>query len=462
MTKAKLSQDESLSFKINYQLLPKETNQLDLYFSIPTDMGINANTLNEANYFNANIKCHSAYYSEQLHLPLVRSRFISQSKGEKSDYRVNLNLFSYQIRIALDADIKMTLKLKTAEEFYPAAVILVAETKRLLKKLRRYTPPDDKLKPYFQNADNYLSWHSEQAFLKLLSQGPKSSDFSDERAILMTFCQAENDYRTAKSYNSQVTLEDPNRITNKMKLLERLIEYGVVLNKHTIDLGANLKRLVRGVVTGVMMAFVMYIVLNARSNFEEITVALIALLGVIYGLRETFKEDLTRWAWRLIQRGRPKWRNKFKNSVNDAIICSQTIWLEHIRKKDLPEDVKKLLSKRRQQNKQAANLLHFSCKNQVQVNAFLPGYEEVQQRITFNMSSFVRYLKKGAGKLYSLEGKKVSKQSVERRYQINLVMRFKTESGTQLERYKVTMNRSEIVAIELMESDSEYIEHKSS
>ena len=100
MTKAKLSQDESLSFKINYQLLPKETNQLDLYFSIPTDMGINANTLNEANYFNANIKCHSAYYSEQLHLPLVRSRFISQSKGEKSDYRVNLNLFSYQIRIA--------------------------------------------------------------------------------------------------------------------------------------------------------------------------------------------------------------------------------------------------------------------------------------------------------------------------------------------------------------------------
>ncbi|MBE0388932.1 hypothetical protein PLUTE_a6018 [Pseudoalteromonas luteoviolacea DSM 6061] len=36
MSKAKLSQDESLSFKINYQLLPKETNQLDLYFSIPT------------------------------------------------------------------------------------------------------------------------------------------------------------------------------------------------------------------------------------------------------------------------------------------------------------------------------------------------------------------------------------------------------------------------------------------
>ncbi|MEJ6474452.1 hypothetical protein [Pseudoalteromonas piscicida] len=459
MSRAKLSQDESLSFKINYQLLPKETNQLDLYFSIPTDMGINSNTLNEIDYFNANIKSHSAYYSEQLHLPLVRSRFISQSKGQKTDYRVNLNLFCYQIRIALDADVKQTLKLKEADEFYPAAQLLVEETERLLKKLRRYTPPDNKLKPYYQNADNYLSWHTEQAFLKLLASGPKSSDFNQQRSSMINFCQSESQYRDEQRYNSQVTLEDPNRITNKMKLLERLIEYGVVFNKQTIDLSTNLKRLVRGVVTGIIMAFVMFIVLNARSNFQEVTVALIALLGVIYGLRETFKEDVTQWAWRRIQRGRPKWRNKFKNSVTDAIVCTQTIWLEHIRKKDLPEDVDKLLKKRRQQNKQAAHLLHFCCKNQVHIDEFLPGYEEVQQRITFNMSSFVRYLKKGAGKLYSLEGKKVSKKSVERRYQINLVMRYKSSQGIQLERYKLTMNRSEIVAIELMASDSVYTDN---
>jgi hypothetical protein len=451
VSKVKLSQDENLSFKINYQLLPKETNQLDLYFSIPTDMGINANTLNEVDFFNANIKSHSAYYSEQLHLPLVHSRFISQTKREKTGYRLNLNLFCYQLRIALDADIKATLQLKEPETFFPAAALLVDQTDRLLKNLRRYTPPDNKLKSYFQNADNYLSWHTEQTFLKLLSKGPKSSEFSDERATLIRFCQQENQYRTEQTYNSQVTLEDPNRITNKMKLLERLIEYGVVFNRQTTDLTLNLKRLVKGVVTGVIMAFVMFIVLNARSNFQEVTVALIALLGVIYGLRETFKEDLTQWAWRMIQRNRPKWRNKFKNSVNDDIVCSQTIWLEHIRSKDLPNDVNNLLKQRRQQNKQAAHLMHFCSKNQVHVHEFLPGYDEVQQRITFNMASFVRYLKKGAGKLYALEGQKISKKSVERRYQINLILRFSTKHSKQLERYKLTMNRSEIVAIELMD-----------
>lgn len=298
MPTTKLSPDESLSFKLVTQLLPKEDSRLDLYFSIPTEMGINKDTFNEVDFFNAHIKTHCAYYSEQLHLPLVRSRYISQNKREKSGYRVNLNLFSYQIRIALDADIKAVLKLKQANDFFPAASELVEQAKKLLKKLRRYKPPEQMLKPYFQNADNYLSWHIEQAFLKLLAKGPKSSEFSSERIKILAFCKEETAYREQHNYNSQVTLDDPNRITNKMRLLQRLIEHGVVFNKKTQDLNLNLKRLVRGLVTGVIMAFVMYLVLNARSTFQEITIALIALLGLIYGLRETFKDEITQWAWR--------------------------------------------------------------------------------------------------------------------------------------------------------------------
>lgn len=451
MTKTKLSPDESLSFKLVTQLLPKETSQLDLYFSIPTEMGINKDTFNEVDFFNAHIKTHCAYYSEQLHLPLVRSRYISQNKGEKSDYRVNLNLFSYQIRIALDADIKATLKLKQADEFYPVSSELVEQAKKLLKKLRRYKPPEQTLKPYFQNADNYLSWHSEQAFLKLLSRGPKSSEFANERAEILSFCKQETEYREKHNYNSQVTLDDPNRITNKMRLLQRLIEHGVVFNKRTVDLNLNLKRLIRGLVTGVIMAFVMYLVLNARSSFQEITLALIALLGVIYGIRETFKDEITQWAWRKIQHGRPKWRNIFKNSVDDKPVATQTVWLELIKPKELPQEVDELLQQRRQQNKQDATLLHYCSKTEVKQKEFIPGYEEIQQRITFNLSSFSRYLKKGAGKLYSHDGQKVSGQAVERRYQINLVLKYSTnehETPNQLERYKITMNRSEIVAID--------------
>ena len=86
MNNTKLTQDENLSIKVSYQLLPNDHQRLDLYFSLPVEMGIGPNTLAEEQYFHSSIESHSAYYSDQLHLPLVRSRFISQKKGEQSDY----------------------------------------------------------------------------------------------------------------------------------------------------------------------------------------------------------------------------------------------------------------------------------------------------------------------------------------------------------------------------------------
>ncbi|WP_438863521.1 hypothetical protein [Neptunicella sp.] len=455
MNNIKISQDENLSIKISYQLLPNDQQRLDLYFSLPDEMGISPKTLTEEHYFHSSIQSHSAYYSDQLHLPLVRSRFISQQKGEQSDYRLNLNLFSYQIRTALDTDIKQTIKLKESEDFYPQAVVLAEQISGLLKKLRRYTPPDQKLRAFFENADNYLSWRVEQSFLKLLSNGPKSSEYASERNFLFALCRRESEYREENQYNSQVTLGDPNRITNKMRLLQRLIEYGVVLQKEVKSLNSNLKRIVRGTVTAVIMAFVMVLVLNARTNFAEVTIALVGMLGVIYGLREIFKEDITRIIWRRIQKGLPKWRNIYTNSVNKNRIASQTIWLQYIGNKDLPKQVDKLFQTRRQQNKLAAQLLHFRSETKVNAKIFLPGYDKIQQRIYFNLTPFVRFLKKGEGRLYSLDGNKITKQAVERRYQINgVLMHTDKQNQQQTQRVKITLNRSNIINIEVIQTEN--------
>jgi len=456
-----LAQDENLSFKISQQLSSQESQRFDLYFSIPEEMGINAVTLSEENYFHSSIKTHSAYFSRQVHLPLVRSRFISQKKGEKSDYRSNLNLFSYQFRVALETDIKQALQESDSEAFYLSALELVAQTQTLLKKLRRYTPSDQKLSSYFENVDNYLSWYTEQSFLNLLANGPKSSEQGDSREVLFALCRQENNYRTERQYNSKITLADPNRITNKMRLLQRLSEYGVVFKRTTHDLDANLKRLVRGSITAVVMAFVMTIVLNARSAFTEVTLVLITFLGVIYGIREIFKDDLTRYIWRVIQRGRPKWQLVFTDSLSKNKISMQTFWLEYINKKDLPDIVDKHFQKRRQQNKQAAQLLHFRCHSKVVAKEFMPGFKEIQHQVFFNLTPFVRFLKKGEGRLYALDGSKISNQGVERRYQINLaVVQEQKIAGSQtqqyIQRFKITMNRSKIINIEGMKSEQNY------
>ena len=453
-----LKQDENLSFIIEPELKPRTEQRLDLYFSIPNEMSVNPQTLSEESFFNNNFKSHLAYNANNIHLPLVRSRFVSKNKGEQQDYRQNLNLYCYQVRLALNADIKDTLKHQEAEEFYPVAIELCEQTKGLLKKLRRYTPDDEKLLPFYKNADNYLSWHVEQSFLKLLDEGPRSSDFAKERSDLLEFCKAENSYRDEQEYNSQSTLEDANRITNKMRLLQRLIEHGVVLTRSTRHLNSYLKRMVKGTVTAVIMAFVMLVVLNARSNFTEVTATLILILGVIYGLREIFKEDITRVIWRAIVRGRPKWRFQFKNSITKDKIASQYIWLEYTSFKRLPKTVRRIFSKRRHQNKQAAQWLHFASETQVNAKEFLPGYDTLQQTMQFSLAPFARYLKRGEGKLYHLDSNKISKKAVERRYQLNVVLVFtQSEDETLYQRYKITLNRSKIVNIERIYSQTDIL-----
>jgi len=326
-----IKQDENLSFVIEPELSPRSEQRIDLYFSIPNEMGINVQTLSEESYFNNHFKSHLAYNAKNIHLPLVRSRFVSKNKGEQQDYRQNLNLYCYQVRLALDADIKDALKIQEVDAFYARAQELFEQSEGLLKKLRRYTPDDEKLVPFYTNADNYLSWHVEQSFLKLLDEGPRSSDFAKERNDLLQFCKNENTYRFEQNYNSETTLQDGNRITNKMRLLQRLIEHGVILHRNTRYLNSYLKRLVKGTVTAVIMAFVMVVILNARSTFTEVTATLILILGVIYGLREIFKEDITRVIWRAIVRGRPKWRFVFKNSITKDRVASQFVWLEYMR-----------------------------------------------------------------------------------------------------------------------------------
>lgn len=458
MKKLSLSQDDNLSFKISFLSLPLTQQRIDLYFSLPVDMGINPSTLNEEDYFHSSIKSHTTYFSDEVHLPLVRSRYVSQKKGGESDYRTNLNLYAYQFRIALDTDVKQTLKEKDCALFYQKAIDLAEQTQGLLKKLRRYTPPDQKLSSYFENVDNFLSWRSEQQFLTLLAKGPKSSEHSEQYELLVDFCRQENAYREQRKYNSALTLQDPNRITNKMRLLQRLSEYGVVFKRTVYDLNVNLKRLVRGGITAVIMAFVMSIVLNARVLYTEVTLMLIVFLGVIYGIREIFKEDLTRYLWRKIQKGRPKWRILFTNSLTKNKILLHSTWLEFINDKDLPESVDRIFQKRRQQNKQEAQLLHYRCDSKILVKEFMPGFEEVNSQVFFNLTPLVRFLKKGQGRLYSFDGKKISNEAVERRYQINLVVRQKSGEEEYVQRIKLTLNRSKIINIEVMEAkDSEQL-----
>ncbi|NRD75036.1 hypothetical protein HQQ94_17800 [Shewanella sp. VB17] len=448
MSKIRIKQEESLSIKFIHQMTVGDNRRLDLYFFLPKEMGIDSNSLNEEEYYYSAITGRRSYYSAGLHLPLVQSRFASQKKRTVEEFRLYLNLFAYQFAVAIETDSKELSQIEGPTEFFKALTELSELVAQLLKKFRRNEPSDPKWKSYFENADNYLSWFCEQQLLKLLSRAPRGSEYSEMLDAVVAQCRAEAQHRDSRRYNSSQTQDDPNRISNKMLLLRRLIQQGVVLKDEIKTLGTGLKKMTTGFATAMVMLVVSALIIKAQGVFSGLTIALVLTLAVIYGFREIFKEDIRNALWRIIQKGRPKWSRTLRDTTSQTAIARQLVWLDFIKPSELPHTVSDILQRRHTQNKLDAEVLHYGLHTRVTQKEFLTGYTLIQEQVNFSLAPFARYLERGRAKIYKEQEGKISNDSVERRYQINMILALKDgKEEVQYARYKITMSRSTIVDI---------------
>ena len=457
MRQFKLKKQEKLSIKFTHQLNKGEQRKIDIYFALPKEMGINVRTLSETEYFNIGVNGRRAYYTKGLHLPLLHTRFASRMKRSPEEYKSNLNMFAYQYLVALDTDSHSALFSKSnaaLEDFYNTAEEICEHCLTILKKHRSYTLSDPKLQSIFENVDNYLSWYTEQTILRMLSKKPRTSDFSERRQALLDICEQESAYRTSNKYNSPATIEDPNRIANKMRLLRRLIEYSVIFKSETVELGNITRKIAMGVATALIMSVVLVLIIKTQGAFSQLTSVMILILAIIYGVREVFKDDFKRMLSQWIRKGKPKWSRTLSDPVSKKDIAEQKVWLDYIKGNKLPPQTKALLAKRHSQNKQSAEFLHYRIDTKVSKHNFQDGYESMEENILFSLRPFARYLERGNHKVYeqnSLSGKKekIHSTSIARRYQINMVIALdQGEYSEQFERYRITLDRSGIIDLE--------------
>ncbi|QSX39985.1 hypothetical protein [Shewanella cyperi] len=458
MSAIQIKQEDALSIKFSHQIAMGQSRSLDLYFALPKEMGIGPQSLNEEEYYYSAIVGRRAYFSDGLHLPLVQSRFASFTKRTVEEFRLYLNLFAYQFAVAVENDTKELQRLTEAEQFYPALAEVTEQLSGLLKKFRRSEPADPKWKSYFENADNYLSWFCEQKLLKLLAHGPRAQGFNEVAEACLALCRAENNYRNDRRYNSAQTKADHNRISNKMLLLRRLIQQGVVLKEELKPLGGGLKKFINGLATGLVMLVVSALVIEAQGVFSGFTLSLVFALAVIYGFREIFKEDIRNVMWRKIQRGRPRWSRILRDTTSQEIIARQLVWLEFMRPQDVPTAVTEILKRRHRQNKVDVEFLHYGIHTKVSEEGFLAGYDTISEQVVFSLVPFARYLERGKSKVYREVDGKISNDSAERRYQVNLVLVYREGKGqNHYARYKIVMNRSSIIEISKSELPEELL-----
>ncbi|TFH85641.1 hypothetical protein EQG41_16320 [Billgrantia azerbaijanica] len=479
---------DDFHLKISRVLREGMTHHLDWFLFVPGELGLTAQVISEDAFYHGAIQVKRTYYSDQHHLPLVLSRLASRGKLGSEQYRLSLSLYAYQYAVALERATQRLLDtLREVREVdqrrgrrqasamvsgndatsqAPPAVgndagkptdelsqRLRSQLEELcelaldiLRRLRRNRPGEDKLHRYYANIDNYLSWLTEQQLLALVAHLPAGKAYQESCERLLAIARAEGRHRERAEYNSERVTRDPMRMSNKMRLLRRLIEYPVTLKQRNRELGGAEQKAVKGLAAAVVMAFVSVGLLRARATLGDITVLFALTVAVLYAVREVFKDDLRNTLWRLLRKGRPKWRRQYLDATSNALVGRQLEWFDYTRFSRLDDQVRRVRKRNVAQREEL--VMHYRSRSRMSPTRFLSGYEKTRETLSLDLAPLARLMDKGTHHVYWLKEGQVSREAVERRYLLNLVIRARDGGETELQRWKIVMSRSRIVDVE--------------
>ncbi|CAM3579116.1 hypothetical protein VA7868_04380 [Vibrio aerogenes CECT 7868] len=444
---------DAITLKVSHAMSNSKSSHLDIYLFIPGEINLNKDVISETDFFYNCISQKRAYYSDKILLPLIHSRLAQRGRLSSKQYRVSLSLYAYQYVIALDkavSDLSNHGDTVTSEEIDHVIKLSLD----ILRRLRRTIPYEETLKRYYANIDNYLSWYTEQKFLALVAHLNRDQDYKTIKNRLITLAEKEQAHRALNHYNSAKADEDITRLSNKMRLLRRLIEHPVILKENVISLGNNVKRVVKGTATGFIMLFVTFTVISARNFWGEITVSFLIAMSFIYALREIFKDDLKSMLWRWLRKGKPKWKRRYQDPNTGKIIGQKLEWLDYQPLSSIPDRIQKIRKKRIVQREE--QILRYQSETQMSTSRFMSGYEETKETILIDFREITRLFDKNTNRIYRLSNGQVSKEKVEKRHLINLIVKENNFVGQPTYyRWKIVLNRSKIVAIEPIELEEE-------
>ncbi|WP_106478804.1 hypothetical protein [Phytohalomonas tamaricis] len=437
---------EGFTVKITRVLREETYHTLDLYLFVPGELDLNTHVVSEEAFYHNAIHLKRTYYSNTRNLPLIHSRLADRGKLSSERYRLSLSLYAYQYVVALEQSTRQLLDDKestTCEQVEE----LVQHTQGILSRMRRNVPDDDSRLKYYANIDNYLSWLTEQQLLSLVAHLPRDEHYTAIRALLLDICKTEHGYRGDRQYNSSRAEDDPSRMSNKMRLLRRLIEWPVTLKEKTKELGGGEQRAVKALATAVVMIVVSMIMLEARDALGDFTLRFVLVLAGLYALREVFKEDLRNTLWRWLRKGRPKWRRQYYDAHSDETVGRLLEWVDYTRFHKLGEDIR--AARKGNLTHREEVILHYRSSSRMSPTRFMSGYNETREVMNLDLHILSKLMDKESRHVYRLKDEQVAREAVEKRYQINLVTKeVKGNDQAVIQRWKIVMNRSKVIDVE--------------
>lgn len=447
-----LARHDEQSIRLIRELGDKAEHRLDLYLFIPGELNVDSQLIPEQEFYLQGIYVRRTYSSTAQLSPLVQSRLISRSssQSDRADpkYRLSLSLYAYQYANALEAAARDLLVKAETEVEREAVGELLDLSATILRRLRRTVPKDESLSRYHVNIDNYLSWQTEQQFLMLAARLPFAENQQDLKDLLVKVARREHKHREELEYNSKAVNDDSTRMSNKMRLLRRLIEYPVTFKRRTQELGVGEQRWLKAGVAAVVMTFVSFLLLESRLLVGDITAMFLVIAAFLYGVREFFRDDIRQKIWLWLRKGRPKWRHTYVDVNSEQTIGRSLEWIDYQSFEDLPEAIRQ--ARQGSTPQRGESILHYRNDSKMLPTRFLSGYAQTRESIILDLDLIMRVMNPSTHTVYRLENQDIIEDQVEKRYVLNLVARDVEGDGrVQIHRWRIVINHNRILDVEL-------------
>lgn len=420
----------------------------DIYIVAPTDIPLSAALGSELEFFHNNLTFKHSYSSSQFLLPLLKSQY--HLLDEKSNYRDNTSLFAFHFNRSISKSASKTAEsaLTHPEDSDKEVNDFISLTNEIKGKFRMVVPTRAENLNYFEQVDNYLSWKIEQAYLKLASKLPKHAKHTPARKKLMRHAKLEQAYRIEKNYNSKGTQNNPNRLSNKMRLLKMIIQNPVVIGEKLYTNGKHTTYTIKAIVTAIMMFFILIIMRELQNTSDQLGTVFFLIVCTMYGAREIIREEFLYHVWNLYDRRRAKWTFVLKDNFTKKIIGRRNIYLDFSTpswQKGLPDYVQAELKSNIQEQ-----VVHIGTRSTFEVDNFNPNYNHSQEQINIDLRDFLFLTNGRTRKIYSQSNGRIHEKPVENRVAVTVVVAFKNRLDGEIKhkKMKVILNNKEIVNIE--------------
>lgn len=446
----KLERRDEQTLKLTRELGEAAEHRLDLYLFIPGELNIDAQIISEQEFYLQGIFVTRTYSSRAQLAPLVQSRLISRSTSQSDrpdpKYRLSLSLYAYQYAIALEGAVSSQLNQDAVTREDVGELLDLSST--ILKRLRRNVPKDEGLARYHINIDNYLSWQTEQKLLKLATRLPFADDQQDLRELLIKGAKREYRYREEQRYNKSNVSEDSARMSNKMRLLWRLIEYPITFKRKTQELGIGEQRWLKASIAAVAMTLVSFLLFESRMLLGDLTAMFLVVAAFLYGVREFYREDIRQKIWAWLRKGRPKWKHTYVDVNSEQTIGRSLEWLDYLPYEELPDEIRKM--RRSSAPQRGETVLHYRNDSKMLPTRFLSGYVETRESIVLDLDLIMRVMNPSSHSVFRIADQEIIEENVEKRYVLNVITRdVEGDGNIRLQRWRVIVNHAKIIEIEL-------------